>query len=327
MNPFPFSRRDFLLQAAGIATGTWAGAHLTTNAIAENTVPLRIARYKGRGDISLILRGSGIENPPYPIAYSEFSGGNLITQALDANVLDLGTMSEIPPIFVADTNPAFRIIGVIRGDVNIQAVLVPPNSKIQSIADLKGKRVGYIRATTCHYFLIKMLAEHGLTFDDITAANLAPADGLAAFVRGSIDAWAIYGYSISLAVHNHGARVLKTALGYLSGNYLVAAHVDAIKDPDRHREIEDYLHRASRAFQWMNTHHKEWSVIEAQTLGLAPELILKELENESAPWQVAGVDAAAIHSQQDVADTFFDAGLLPKRINVTSLWDQSFTIG
>lgn len=112
-------------------------------------------------------------------------------------------------------------------------MLVPKDSPIRSSADLKGKRVGYVRATTTQYYLTKMLAEVGLSFADIEAINLSVPDGAAAFRTGQLDAWAIYGYSVPLAQSNAGARVLKRANGYLSGNYPFFASPEAIADAPR----------------------------------------------------------------------------------------------
>ena len=316
------SRRRFLVRSAisvaalGISPGAYAD---------KSEAPLRVAQAKGRFDFEALFGAAGVTAPPYPVAYSEFAVGNLVVEAMNAGALDFGGMSEVSPIFIAANNPQLKIVAVFKGDVNTQVILIPHESTIGSVADLKGKRVGYVRGTGGHYFLIKILAELGLTLRDITPVNLSPADGQAAFVSGAIDAWAIYGHFGPLAVHNHGARVLKTALGYLSGNYLLAAHPEAIADPVRHAEIGDFLLRLRRAYGWLNSNPETWAPIEAKALGLPPDIILEELRNQSAPTQILAGNAASIKSQQEVADVFFTVGLLPKPIDVTPLWDHSFS--
>jgi uncharacterized protein GlcG (DUF336 family) len=140
-----------------------------------------------------------------------------------AGAIDLGSMSEIPPIFVAASRPSIRLIAVQKGDVNDQMVLVPKGSPITGPAQLKGEKVGYVRATTSHYLLLKLLAEQGLSFADITPIALSPQDGRAAFEHGSLDAWVAYGVLAEAVRGTVGARVLTTGLGRLSGNYLFAA--------------------------------------------------------------------------------------------------------
>jgi sulfonate transport system substrate-binding protein len=114
------------------------------------------------------------------------------------------------------------------------------------VADLRGKRVGYVRGTTSHLYLYQQLKEAGLSFDDIKPVNLSPADGLSAFARGDIDAWAIYGYNGQLARTRHGARILKTAVGYLSGNFLIYANPKAVQDVQRQAALADLLQRLQK---------------------------------------------------------------------------------
>jgi sulfonate transport system substrate-binding protein len=213
---------------------------------------------------------------------------------------------------------------VIRGDVNEQTVLVPKDSPIQSIADLKGKRVGYVRATTTQYYLTKMLAEVGLSFADIEAVNLTVPDGAAAFRTGQLDAWAIYGYSVPLAQSNAGARVLKRANGYLSGNYLFFASPEAIADPQRHAAIADFFVRLQKAFAWRQANPERYAAALAAEIGVPVEAVLALLRNESQVRRLVPVDDAAIQSQQDVADTFLKAGVIERPVDVRPLWDGSF---
>jgi sulfonate transport system substrate-binding protein len=212
---------------------------------------------------------------------------------------------------------------VLRGDVNNQVVLVPKSSTANSIADLKGKRVGYVRATTAQYFLLKMLHQVGLSFDDITPVSLAVADGQAAFRSGAIDAWAIYGYPVYFTEAEDGARVLRTAAGVLSGNYHIGAAPAALADPKLHAAIVDYLHRLQRAYGWAEQHKPEWATKLAAVIGVPERFVRTGLEHESQPATVVGIDAGAIASCQDVADVFTAGGMLPGHVNVAPLFDRS----
>lgn len=310
------SRRSALI---GLGAVTLAGCHRQTGAR-----PLRVSiTGKGDSDARLAFESAGIK-PDFPIQYSEFQAGNLVVEALNGGSLDLGSMSEIPPIFAA-ASPihSFRQIAVSRADVNSQAVLVPRASPIRSLADLKGKRVGYVRATTTHYFLIRMLQSVGLGWADIQPIAMNVSDGAAAFSQGSLDAWAIYGYPIQRAVAKDGARVLKTALGFLSGNYIITAHEKALQDPERVAQIRSYLTLLRQARAWTDAHRDEWAKIVAQSVGVPLPFVRDALDHQSEPTRLVPVTEAAIHSQQQVADTFAAAGLVPK-VDVRPLWDNRF---
>ncbi len=280
---------------------------------------------RGEGDTRLMLDAAGIRPEQARFEFSQFASGQLVVEALDGGSLDVGGMSEIPPVFAA-ASPihSFRQIAVLHGDVNNQVVLVPGASPIQSLADLKGKRVGYVRATTSQYFLIRMLGSVGLVWSDIVATPMEVADGLAAFSNGTLDAWAIYGYPIQRAIATQNARILKTALGFLSGNYIVSAHVDALADPKREALIRDYLRIVKRGYAWASTHQDAWAVVISKDIGVPLEYVKDEFRRQSDSYSLRPVDAAAIASQQAVADVFADQGLIAKKVEVRELWDDRF---
>ena len=316
------SRRGFMAAGAAsscallIGCGASAGRH-----------PVIRTSVTGRGeaDTRLLLRAAGLQPDGFTIEYSEFQSGHLVVEALNGGSLDYGGMSEIPPIFAAaSTIQSFRQIAVAHGDVNNQVVLVPKGSKARSIADLKGKRVGYVRATTSQYFLIRMLEEEGLGWDDIRAIAMGVSDGAAAFDRGELDAWAIYGFPIQRAIATSGARILRTALGILSGNYLVAAHVKALADRDMVGIIGEYLKLIQRGYSWAASHQDEWAGVIAQDIGVPKAYLDDQFRRKSANYELRPVTQEAIQSQQQVASVFEKAGLLPRPVDVRGLWDDRF---
>jgi sulfonate transport system substrate-binding protein len=322
------ARRQFLRRGARLGAGAglaallggWSNAGRAA-AVQLRDATLRVGTYKG-GD-SYYFNEAGVANIPYKTSLAEFAAGNLIVEALSADSLDFGSMSEIPPIFAAAGGAPLKVIAVLRGDVNNQVVLVPKNSAITGPAQFKGKRIGYARSTTSHYFLLKLLKENGLGFKDIEPVALAPQDALAAFQSGQLDAWVIYGLVVELA-KNQGARVLRTADGYLSGNYVVSASSKAIADPLRHAAIGDYLQRLAKVYDWINRNPQPWAAKSGQIAGVPAQLFLNQVKQRSQPYKLTAVDDAAIRSQQQVADVFADAGLLARRIDVTPIWDRSF---
>jgi sulfonate transport system substrate-binding protein len=312
------ARRSVLLGAAS-ASMLWPGV---TRATDTGAATLKAATYKGQEQP--LLQVAGVANTPYRVEYSEFASGNLIIEAMNAGAIDIGTWSEIPTVFAAQSGAAIRTIAIIKADVNLQVVLVPKDSAIAGIADLKGKRVGYVRATTCHYFLLKMLWQANLDFGDITAVNLSPSDGQAAFEAGAIDAWAIYGYSVEFAVAK-GARILKTANGILSGNYHVGVRPEIIRDAKLKLMAADFLVRLRKACAWREANKQGWSKFVAPIIGVPQPLVLDSVVNESQPYLMSAVDDAAIASARDVADTFVKAGVFRRQIDVAPYFDTSFT--
>ena len=316
------SRRYLLaggLSVAGLSTLVACSPKSAQPGALED-LTLRAATY--RGNLEAFFQQAGVADTPYKIAKSEFAGGNLIVEAINAGALDVGGMSEIPPIFIAGApDNQVRVVAVLQGDVNNQVLLVPSGSPVQAFADLKGKRIGYVKATTSHYILLRLLEEAGLKWTDIKPVALSPQDGLAAFSSGAIDAWVIYGVIVQQA-RAAGARVLRTALGILSGNYLVAAAKSALDDPLKRQALGDYLGRYAKVAQWANADDARWAQARSAATGVPAALYLREFKERSAPTRLLKISDAAIASQQGVADAFAAAGLIPGKVDVRALWDD-----
>jgi len=313
-------RRSLLVGGMAAAGAALAGCH------AKSAGPLRVAvTGKGDSDIELLFKHAGI-TPSSPLAFTRFQSGALVVEAMNSGSLDLGGMSEIPPVFAAASAVhSFSQVAIYHGDVNNQVVLVPKDSAAQSLADLKGKKVGYVRATTTQYYLIQMLKSVGLTWADIEPVALTVSDGAEAFGRGSLDAWAIYGFPIQRAVATQGARVLKTALGFLSGNYILSAAKEALADPARAEQIGRHLNDLQKAFAWARANDAQWSEIVAKDIGVPVAYVRDQFARRSASFEIRPVTPEAIASQQSVADVFAAAKLIPRAVDVKPLWDSRYT--
>jgi sulfonate transport system substrate-binding protein len=210
-----------------IAAGALAACGQT-----ETTKPLRLATYRGNADSFFAAAGAP---DPAGFSHAQFASGVQIAEAINAHAIDVGGMSEIPPIFlVGAPSNLVRLVAVLQGDVNNQVVLIPKGSTIRSLADLTGRTIGYVPATTSHYILLRLLREAGLGWSDIKPAAPSPQDGLAAFQRGGLDGWVIYGVIVQQA-HAAGAQVLTTGLHRLSGNYVIATSSEALGGAERLR--------------------------------------------------------------------------------------------
>jgi sulfonate transport system substrate-binding protein len=319
--PSVLSRRHFgQLAAAGAALiGFAPSADAADTSLSR--VTLRMADYKAQD--ALLLKTAKLDDMPYRLSVSEFPSGQAILEAINAGAVDLGSMSETPPAFGAAAQADFRIVGVVHDDVNWQVVLVPKGSALRTVADLRGKRVGYVRATTTQYYLARMLARAGLSFTDIQATPLGVSEGQAAFDRGSLDAWAIYGYSVPLAIRD-GARVLVTANGYLSGNYLYAASPAALTDPGRSAAMADFFVRMRRAYAWRAANIGAWAAVHSAAIRVPVEIDIDMLTHASAPRDLRPITDSDVVSAQDVADLFGSLGVLPRRVDMAAHFDRRF---
>ncbi|MFF2089272.1 ABC transporter substrate-binding protein [Paenibacillus sp. NPDC058174] len=281
----------------------------------------------GWGNFEAGFQAAGVDNTPYKVEYQVFQGGNLQLEAMAAKHLDLALTSEIPPIFasLAANGGNFKIIAVSQGTTLQQEIVIPKDSPIKTVADLKGKKVAYVKATTAHYFLLKILENAGLTWGDIEPVELSTADGLSALISGSVDALASYGNAI-ITSKQKGATTLASAKDILSGNFPVATTPANIEDPLKHAAIVDYLKRINQFHEWARAHEQEWAEIVAKATKQDVTQALETYHNgeQQRPTKIIPTSPEAIASQQDVADALTSVGLLSSKIDASQIWSNAF---
>ncbi|WP_328407622.1 ABC transporter substrate-binding protein [Streptomyces violaceus] len=211
-----------------------------------------------------------------------------------------------------------------RGNTLNQEVVAPKGSEVTSIARLKGKKVGYVKNTTAHYFLYELLKRAGLGWDDITAAPLEPDKALAALGGGSVDAFAGYGNAI-IAARQQGARTIGSAKDVLSGNFLWTASDDTLGDKAEREALTDLLARLDQANAYVRDgREKEYAKVIATATHQPVDQALEEYSEGQAQrkTEVRPVSARATASQQEVADAFLGLGALKQGLKVSGFWSD-----
>ncbi|WP_210583535.1 ABC transporter substrate-binding protein [Streptomyces sp. GESEQ-35] len=286
------------------------------------TVTLRVGATGWKREEAL-LKFAHLDDTPYQVRWSLFQGGDKQLEAVRAGALDVASSSEIPPVFAAaDGKPNFKVVAVQRGNTLNQEVVAPKGSDITSIAQLKGKKVGYVKNTTAHYFLYELLKQAGLGWEDITAAPLEPDKALAALNGGSIDAFAGYGNAI-IAAHQQGARTIGSGRDILSGNFLWTASDETLGSAAEREALADLLARIDQAYAYVRDgHQQEYAKVVATATHQPLEEALEEFEEGEAQrrTEVQTVTAKATASEQTVADSFQELGALKQPLKVSAFW-------
>jgi sulfonate transport system substrate-binding protein len=317
------SRRHALGLAAGFSLSA-AVAPLRRVAAADLAgVTLRVAAFRGMDQT--LLATTGLTDFPYRVAFSEFNSGNLIAQAINADAIDLGGWSEIPMVFAASAGARVAVVGTMDGPTTDQALLVPTGSVARSVADLRGKRVAYIKATTAHYFLLRMLAQHGMSFADIHPIALGMSDGLTAMKAGSLDAWATYGYAIQTLEADRTARVLQSAADILSGHYFIGANPRRLDDAGFRYAAADYTRRLGKAYEILAADKPRWAHAVSPVIQVPEPVVLAYLRSQNRPYHPRAWRQADIAGAQSVADTFVKAGVLPAGTHIGTAFSAVLT--
>jgi sulfonate transport system substrate-binding protein len=161
--------------------------------------------------VSMILKQKGLLEKEFAkdgisVVWVQSAGSNKALEFLNAGSIDFGsTAGSAALVAKINGNPIKSIYVYSRPEWT--ALVTAKDSKIASVADLKGKRVAVTRGTDPHIFLVRALLGAGLSEKDITPVLLQHADGKTALIRGDVDAWAGLDPMMAQAEVEEGAKL------------------------------------------------------------------------------------------------------------------------
>ena len=288
---------------------------LPANAAAQEQATLRIGyqKYgtltllKGRGTLEKRLAANGIT-----VKWTEFPAGPALLEGLNVGSVDFGVVGEAPPIFAQAAGANLVYVGNEPPAPASEAIVVPKNSAIRTLADLRGKKIALNKGSNVHYLLLKALEKAGIAYKDIEPVYLSPSDARAAFERGAVDAWAIWDPFLAAAEKQLSARVVADGTGLVTNyQFYLAARPYADKHQDIVRIIVDEL---AKVDAWGKQNPKEVAAILSQQTGLENSVVT--LAGSRYSFGVQPITNEVLGQQQRVADAFSNLKLIPKAIVV-----------
>jgi sulfonate transport system substrate-binding protein len=315
-----------LVRAALVLLLAVTTAHAQTTASSSTPVKLRIGYQKSSTLITILKARGSLEQALAPlgvsVTWNEFASGLPLTEALNADAVDFSAdVADTVPVFAQAAHARFVYVAQEAPSPGAQAIIVKRDGPLHTLADLKGQRIAVTKAAGSHYLLLAALAKAGLTPADVRISYLTPADGRAAFERGSVDAWITWDPYVAAVDQAPDVRILANGDGlasyqryYLASSSFAAAHPEV---------ISTVFAQLSSAGAWVRAHPDDAAKLLAPIWGLDASTI--ERANARRSYTVRAVDAQNFGEQQKIADTFYRAGLLPAPVDTTTALLWNFT--
>jgi sulfonate transport system substrate-binding protein len=311
------SRRHFLAASAALPPVLTVPAARAASGLRNNTLTLG---YQKTG-IPLVARQLKVFEKRFEplgirVEWAEFTSGLTLLQAMDTGDVAFGNAGNVGCIFLQASGGRVVYVGAQPSPRKSEGILVKADSPIRSVADLKGRKVGYARGSSSHNYIAAALEQQGLDLGDIQSVSLGAADASFAFGGGNIDAWVTWDPYFSIAQAKNPTRVLgyhgdvlKHNAGFLLANAEFAkaypAHVRAL------------VEGSAEAGAWAKTHLDETTRALSAATGI-PVDILTEV-NRNAGFDVVPLDNAILDAQQATADRLQRLGVVPRRVNVRDI--------
>jgi len=299
-----------------------------TSTATDDEIPdgltLVVAEQNSSESIPWHLSGAG-EGAPYDVEFANFNGGAAVIEALRAGGADVGYLGEAPiPIAVAAGVDDIVAVAISAnpGSSGNYYLVANPDRGLETVQDLKGRKVAYPPGTGRHMILAAILADAGLTLGtDVEAVELAGTEVAPTFASGAVDAAMILGGQLFRLGE---PPILDDGAGYNWGLNVLAVRRDTLDDPGKVAAIRDYVGRTVAAHNWQVDHVDEYvQGVYVEQQGLTAEQG-RRLVDEAGFGSYYPIDDALVAVFQQIADGLHDTGAIAEPVDISPYVDDRF---
>jgi ABC-type nitrate/sulfonate/bicarbonate transport system substrate-binding protein len=234
----------------------------------------------------------------YKIEIIPFSTPTDGKDAVVTKSVDFGTFGIAAAILGAASSQPVVVYGS-ECNKGMAVVARKDDATINSITDLKGKKVGILTGTTQQVFFLERLRMVGMKEQDIISVRIAFADMPGALQRGDIDAYVGAEPGPSLSLVSGVGKIVEypysTPMGSL--NMVLATHQDRIKE--KPEEVVMMLDLQRQASAYAMLHPDEIVAMTVAKLGLDKAAVAKAVDNVELNWEMTPTMISEVKAYAD----------------------------
>ncbi|HEX3573866.1 MAG TPA: aliphatic sulfonate ABC transporter substrate-binding protein [Rhodopila sp.] len=268
--------------------------------------------------VSLILKDQKLLETEFAkdgigIRWVMSAGSNKALEFLNAGSLDFGsTAGAAAMIGKVNGNPLKSIYVFSRPEWT--ALVTQADSPIKTVSDLKGQRIAVTRGTDPHIFLVRALAQAGMSEKDVKLVLLQHADGRTAMERGDVAAWAGLDPMMAAAEIESHARLFYRKPEANTWGILNVREEFAAANPDLVRRV---LATYETARKWSLAHPADLNGALVAAAKLPAPVIARQLQRtDITSGQIGPKQAATIIEAGKALQT---AGVLDASLDMTAV--------
>jgi len=330
------NRRVFLGSTLGTAAlvglaacapgGEKQGQALGLNAALPRSVPPGTSLSVQSRDKGLEYKLSGTESK-FDFTVSDWvnlHAGPDIINAFRAKSLDISANAGIPPIQAHFQGDQAKIVSLSQARKPSYVFITAPHSDIRSVADFRGKRLGFSQGQAQGVVLLRALKQAGISLTEVKLVNLVATQYFAALEAGQIDA-GVEGLTDATPYidkwSSEGARIITTdVVDFLE---VLWSPIEVLQDSAKVAAIRQFIQLDAQTQVWIYNHPQEWIQQYYVKLNSIPENQAKQIVAQTnKPWYPEKWDAA-IKWEQGTADLLAEGGYV-KKFDVSTLFDRRF---
>lgn len=272
---------------------------------------------------TIVAASDALKGAEYRVKWAEFEGAAPLYQAVQAGAADTGYSADLPALQALSGGVQIKNVAALKNDGKHVGIVVRKDSGIDSVKDLKGRKVvvSSAKGSISEYLLAHVLKQNGLSYQDVQVQYLLPTDAQAAFASGKIKIWATFGVYQAVGLEQGGRLLADGGGGRVSGYGFINASDKALADPAKKAALADFLKRLGTALQWTSTHQDAYAEAIEQRNG-ADASVAKTLAS-AAYSKVLPITPDVNRTVQGVADLMNGIGVLEPNVDVAGAADTS----
>jgi taurine transport system substrate-binding protein len=124
----------------------------------------------------------------WDIEYRQFDSGAKVITAMASGDVQIALAGSSPIAAGISQGVDMQLVWIVEDIADAEALVAREGSGIETVADLKGKKVGVPFVSTTHFHLLFALEHFGVDPGEVEILNLQPPQIAAAWERGDLDA-------------------------------------------------------------------------------------------------------------------------------------------
>lgn len=310
-----FTRRLF---SAALGASALAAAFAAPAVAQPKEIRVDWATYS---PLSLVIKDKGLLEKEFAkdgisIRWVQSLGSNKALEFLNAGSLDFGSTAGSAALVARINGNPVKAVGIYSRP-EWTALVSRADATFKSAADLKGKAVAVTRGTDPHIFLVRALADAGLTEKDVKLVLLQHPDGKTALLRGDVDAWAGLDPLMAQAEVENGAKLFFRKPEANTWGVLNTREEFAKANPEIVKRV---LKVYEEARVWALANPKELSAVLVAATKLPETVVAKQLERTDH--STSKIGEAQKQTILDAGLALQKAGVLKSDVDVKAVVNQ-----
>lgn len=275
--------------------------------------PLWIAKRKGWLQEALQEKGLG------SVEWSTMRDGPLQNEAFAAGIIDVALTADTPAIIGKAAGLDIEVVGLAAKSPQSLAVLIPTDSPITKMTELKDKKIAATKGSFCHHLLALALEREGMTLEDVRFINMSCPEINTSLQTDQIEAGVVWEPYITQIVDKKAAKVLMDGTGLKDGNEVIAVTSSLAKNSPQ--VIEVLLQVFQKGTEFLQEHPQEAAELIADDVDLEPTQLVQAFDKIN---YMPPLDQATIEDLDATQKFLHDIGVNRRTFDISTFANTDF---